>query len=225
MVLAITSASTAVASPGNGNGGGGSSSYSLTELEEHHLLFMREEEKLARDVYDEFFVDYGNLIFDNISDSEQNHMDAIKKLLDKYGLEDPILEPGLFADPELQHLYDFLMEFATNGTKALIVGAMIEETDIVDIQHAIEDTGPEHEDISGTYESLMCGSRNHLRSFIRQLEAISVTYVPLGEENGGLEPVEFWEIAGSEMERNCGSDEDDDDDNKGKGKGKGKRKD
>jgi len=220
-ILSVAGVTTSFAGPGNGHGnGGGGSSSSLTELEEYHLLFMREEEKLARDVYDQLYVNFGNLIFDNISNSEQKHMDAIKVLLDKYGLEDPILGVGLFADPELQDLYDLLLDFATDGTQALIVGAMIEETDIVDIQHAIDDTEPEHEDISSTYESLMCGSRNHLRSFVRQLEAISVSYVPIGEENGGLDPKEFWEIADSEMERDCGANEDDGNNGNGKGKGK-----
>lgn len=223
VLLTIAGATTSFAGPGNGNGGGGSSS-SLTDAEEHHLLFMREEEKLARDVYDQFFIDYGNLIFDNISDSEQNHMDAIKKLLDKYGLEDPILGVGEFNDKHLQDLYALLMDFATDGTQALIVGAMIEETDMVDIQHAIEETGKD--DINDVYESLMCGSRNHLRAFIKQIESIGVSYKPilLDEEHEYWEHSEyedFWDLAYSEMEHDCGANDDDDDDDDGhKGKGK-----
>lgn len=222
MTLILAVANTSLAGPGNGrNTGGDGEISSLSHQEEHHLLFMREEEKLARDVYDQLFIDYGNLIFDNISNSEQNHMDAMKVLLDRYGLEDPILAPGVFADPSLNELWDALMSVADEGPVwALVVGAWIEETDIIDIQVAIEETG--HEDINSTYESLMCGSRNHLRAFISQLEAIGITdfdefNIPLGYANPdypeiNLDSDEFWAIAHGQMERDCGADDNDDED-------------
>jgi len=233
-LLTLASVMNGIAASGNGGGGDGfckgkgagernciydgipdrSEAYTLTQEEEAHLLFMREEEKLARDAYDAFYLSYGRLIFDNISDAEQNHMDALKNLLDRNSLDDPILGVGLFADPELQARYDELMLFASDPTKALIAGARIEEMDFVDIQHAIENTEPE--EVVSTYESLLCGSGNHLRAFIRQLEAISVEYEPLGEASGGLEPDEFWAIAHSDMERGCGNRDDD----KGYGKGR-----
>lgn len=229
-ILTLAGTTNSLAGPGNRNGGGESTSV-LSSDEEHHLLFMREEEKLARDVYDQLFVDYGNLVFDNISNSEQNHMDAIKNLLDKYGLEDPILEPGVFHDESLNDLWALLMSVADDGPIwALVVGAWIEETDIIDIQIAISET--EHEDFDSTYESLMCGSRNHLRAFIRQLEANGVTEfadynIPLGYEVDGydisIDSEEFWEIAHSDMETDCdsseGADADDENDDKRKGKG------
>jgi hypothetical protein len=220
MLLTVAGATTAMAGPGNGNGNGDGSGDSggtstLSKVEGDHLLFMREEEKLARGSYLTLHDLWGNLIFSNIATAEQKHMDALKVLLDKYNLPDPILEEGLFADPDLQILYDGLMAFGEQSElNGLIVGAMIEETDIYDLQHAIDDT--EHEDINSTYESLMCGSRNHLRAFIRQLEAVFYVYVPLGEENGGLDAEEFWDIAHSEMERDCGGN------TKGNGK-KGKK--
>ena len=61
----------------------------LNAEEEAGLLFMREEEKLARDVYLELFDEWGLRVFENIAESEQKHMDAVLYLLGKYGLEDP----------------------------------------------------------------------------------------------------------------------------------------
>ena len=110
-LLTLAGVMNGIAASGNGGGGDGlckgkgagernciydgvpdgSEAYTLTPEEEAHLLFMREEEKLARDVYDAFYLSYGRLIFDNISDAEQNHMDALKNLLDRNGLDDPIL--------------------------------------------------------------------------------------------------------------------------------------
>ena len=54
----------------------------ITEEESEALIFMREEEKLARDIYISFYKTYGLRIFNNISKSEQQHMNAIKVLLD-----------------------------------------------------------------------------------------------------------------------------------------------
>jgi hypothetical protein len=176
------------------------SEYALAPDEIDSLLFMREEEKLARDTYLVLGELWGLVIFDNIANSEQNHMDAIKVLIDCYGLTDPVMqEIGAFSDPALQALFDYLI---SQGMKSpmdgLYVGAAIEETDIEDIQHAIDVS--DHENIVSTYESLMCGSRNHLRAFIRQIEINGGSYTP-----SVLDAEEFWEIAYSDMEQDCGS--------------------
>lgn len=140
---------------------------------EADLLFMREEEKLARDVYDEMYDNYAKAIFDNISNAEQKHMDALKKLVDKYGLADPVTDGrGVFGNTHLAVLYDALVaEGEDSLTAAVYVGARIEELDIMDLQEAIGNT--ERSDIVMTYENLMKGSRNHLRAFVRQWESIT----------------------------------------------------
>ena len=85
------------------------------------------------------FAYWGSKTFNNIAESEQNHMDAIKTLLDKYGVPDPAYqEIGVFNDPNLQQLYE---QLETQGKvyklDALMVGALIEEIDIEDLQTAI----------------------------------------------------------------------------------------
>lgn len=49
---------------------------------------MREEEKLARDVYLTFGEKWGLTLFTNIAKSEQTHTDAVKTLLDRYEIKD-----------------------------------------------------------------------------------------------------------------------------------------
>jgi hypothetical protein len=220
MVLTIGNPMTGVAGSGVGSGGGNHDGYGqgggnggsgdlcsikageagLTPDEIGSLLFMREEEKVARDSYLVLGELGGLVIFDNISESEQSHMDALKVLITCYGLTDPVIDViGSFSDPDLQALFDFLMgEGSKSAMDGLYVGALIEETDIVDIQHSIDLTV--HEDIASTYESLMCGSRNHLRAFIRQIESNGGSYTP-----GVLDPDVFWEIAYGNFEKDCGS--------------------
>ena len=136
----------------------------LSDEEAAGLLYMREEEKLARDVYNEMYELWGTPIFQNIARSEQTHMDAIKLLLDNYGLTDPALAPGQFTDPLLQALYDQLIaQESTSLADAMNVGVLIEQTDIADLQKRITQT--DNADIQLVYTRLLNGSYNHLAAF------------------------------------------------------------
>jgi len=109
----------------------------LSEYEITSLLQMREEEKLARDVYLELYDTWGQQIFLNISESEQTHTDAVKTLLERYKIPDPVTDDtrGVFMNPVMTKLYETLTE---QGKKSLldglIVGATIEDLDIKDLQ-------------------------------------------------------------------------------------------
>ena len=130
------------------------------------LLYLREEEKLAHDVYIFLFEKWNLTIFQNIANSEQTHTDSVKILLDSYGLADPAAgkAPGEFVNTDLQALYDQLTAQGNQSLgDALKVGAAIEEIDILDLEKQLAQT--ENPDIQMVYENLMKGSRNHLRSF------------------------------------------------------------
>ncbi len=151
--------------------------FSLTETEKDALLFMLEEEKLARDSY----TFLGNLWsinqFYNIQKSEQKHMDAIENLLSQSKTEYNILPVGEFVNQELQSLYNqFKISGVINQENALQIGATIEDLDIVDLQDYID--GNSNPAIISVFESLQCGSRNHLRSFISAIENTGNTYIP-----------------------------------------------
>lgn len=143
------------------------------------LKFMREEEKLAHDVYVALFNVWGAKVFSQIALSETTHTETILALLVKYGIADPAAgkAPGVFEDPALQALYNTLVAMGQPSLiDALKVGALIEETDIHDINEkkAVTDEA----DILQVYSSLLCGSGSHLRAFNGQLLAQGVTYVP-----------------------------------------------
>lgn len=146
-----------------------------------HIQYIREEEKLARDVYEALYAKWGVNPFGNIRLSEQTHMDKMKWLIDKYNLADPIKltkdEKGKFENQQLQELYYSLIK---DGNKSLVdalkVGATIEELDIKDIQDAMKQT---HDSaILQVYENLVWASENHLNAFVSQLNRKGVTYTP-----------------------------------------------
>lgn len=153
----------------------------LTEAEIDGIRFMREEEKVARDVYIYLYEIYPLRPFLNISLSEQAHMDAIKSLIDTFDLEDPVGEnpEGVFQNEDLQELYDVLIvKGSTSREEALKVGALIEEVDIIDLQTEL-DSIAENEDVISVYTNLCRASEAHLRAFTGVLTLYGVEYVPV----------------------------------------------
>jgi|GEM_PF-280096 len=151
----------------------------ISQAEKDGLLFMREEEKLARDVYMTLYEKWGLPIFANIAQSEQTHTEAVRSLLVKYDIADPVIDDsvGVFVNSELQKLYDDLTAQGLGSPEgALTVGAIIEDLDISDLEVQIGLT--DNEDIALVYENLLRGSRNHLRAFTRQLAMNGESYEP-----------------------------------------------
>jgi hypothetical protein len=153
---------------------------SITDTEKASLIFMREEEKLAHDVYLALYDLWGLPIFQNIASSEETHTGAVKNLLDTFNIPDPADQspPGTFQDQDLQDLYEQLMnQGAKSLGDALKVGAAIEEIDILDLQaYLVETTNPE---IQRVYQNLLRGSENHLRAFTSTLlQQTGETYQP-----------------------------------------------
>jgi hypothetical protein len=155
---------------------------SLNQQEKDAILYMREEEKLARDVYDSMYTKWDVNPFGNIRQSEQTHMDRMKSLITSYRLADPVTNNndkyGVFTNTLLQIYYN---ELVTTGSislmEALKAGAKIEELDIADLEERIKQT--KQPDIISTYNFLKMASENHLRAFVRRLKMQGVNYEPV----------------------------------------------
>ena len=142
------------------------------------LQYLIEEEKLARDVYNYLFEIHDLFIFNNIAGSEQKHMYFVQEIMEKYNLENPVIDkPGYFTNGEIQVLYNSLISIGETSIKdALIVGATIEDLDIYDLEEAY--LGTSNTDLQSLYQKLTCGSRNHIRAFSGQLDNLGETYEP-----------------------------------------------
>ena len=214
-ILILSVSSHSYAGPNNGRfsqskGTRAIQAQELTAEEQESLLYMREEEKLARDVYLTLGEYFDINIFSNIASAEQKHMDSVKRLLDKYGLEDPAANDtiGTFTNTEFSEFYKNRTDYDVTLNQAILTGIFIEETDIIDLQKAIDST--DKADIKNVYENLLRGSRNHLRAFVRRLESMGVVY-----EATALDQSVADAIVNSSTERGS---------SKGKGKqGKGHR--
>lgn len=152
----------------------------LSAAERDSLLYMREEEQLAHDVYAVSATIWPQPVFANIRDSEATHSAAIKALLDRYGLPDPLagLPSGSFKSASFQTLYQTLVARSRSSlVEALRVGVEIEELDIRDITAQKVDI--DNADILLVYDHLLRGSRNHLRAFMKVLTQLGGSYVPI----------------------------------------------
>jgi hypothetical protein len=155
---------------------------SLNQQEKDAILYMREEEKLARDVYDSMYAKWEVNPFGNIRLSEQAHMDRMKTLIITYRLEDPVDKNndkhGLFTNVLLQKYYNELVSSGSQSlNEALKAGAKIEELDITDLETRINQT--QNKDIVATYNYLKMASENHLRAFVRRLKMQGIDYEPV----------------------------------------------
>ena len=143
------------------------------------VMYLLEEEKLARDVYSALFDEWGMQVFDHIKASEQRHLDLMIGLAkkDKLTLPTTLDKVGVFENASLQKAYK---EFVTKGKKskleALKVGAKIEEMDITDLKSAIKSSSEEDKAV---YEKLLKASYNHLRAFSKNISKQGQTYEPV----------------------------------------------
>jgi hypothetical protein len=161
----------------------------LTPAQVDQLVRMREEEKLAHDVYVTLAQSSGLQIFNNIANAESQHMRAVEQLASRYSsVAAANLPVGSFSDPQFQALYNSLV--AT-------VGAKIEEMDIKDLQTLLSQNPPQ--DVSKVLEHLQRASRQHLRAFTMELKRLGGTYMA-----EFLSPEEYNSILISDNERGQG---------------------
>lgn len=151
---------------------------SLSKQEIEDLQFLKEEEKLARDVYLFSYDLYAQNIFKNIANSEQSHMNSVSVIIKKYNIEDLSFdERGKFSNHELQQLYDDLVDLSKISLEnALTVGATVEDLDIKDLNNFISNA--DHQDMIEMYQLLNCGSRNHMRAYTNNLINLGLDYKP-----------------------------------------------
>lgn len=206
VVVMVAVAVVATAQRGPGRGGAGCRMLqgvpvgTLDAAETAGVLFTREEEKLARDVYMALFETWQDAELGRIGVAEQRHMDAMKALIERHELTDPVgtSPAGVFASPQLAELYvELVARGRQSRVEALKVGALIEELDIHDVQALLATT--DEADLQQVYGNLARGSRNHLRAFAAALAEEGATYVPVH-----LTADEYAAIVSSAWERGGG---------------------
>ncbi len=149
----------------------------LTESEIDGINLIREEDKLARDVYRELYKTWDMEIFITISGLEQIHMDGVKRLIEKYKIEDVNTDDtaGVFKSPYIKKLFTELVKKSEDSAyEALRVAATLEDMYIKDLNDLMDNT--ENRDILSLYGDLKIGSINHIRAFNREMKEFGRGY-------------------------------------------------
>ncbi len=151
----------------------------LSAQQKSHLIQLYDEEKLAHDIYVEFYAQHNYKPFSHHSEAEAKHMVAVADILTLYGLDIPQNPAGIFDNAEYQTAYDdWLPKGLADGKDALYIAAYIEEMDILDLMDAITQIA-ETDDIKAMYEKLLAGSENHLRAYNKFIfMELGITYQP-----------------------------------------------
>lgn len=132
------------------------------------LGYMRDELKLARDLYNALSNIWGLEVFKNTAKSKQSLMDAVSDLLKQYGIDDPPDEAGKFVNAELQELYSYLIDQGrVSRNNAIDVTILIEQTVIADLNDVFLQTN--ENEVHKVLTLLMEGSENHLHALNRNL--------------------------------------------------------
>jgi hypothetical protein len=148
-----------------------------TSLTSADLIFAIEEERVAHDIYVVAAARWNLRVFANIAESETRHAAALTQLAATVGVQPPVAQAGVYATADLQSLYDELLVLVNgSATGALRAGALIEETDIVDLRRLAAQAADEAS--KAVIANLMNASVNHLGAFVRNLAAAGVTYQP-----------------------------------------------
>ena len=160
----------------------------LTAREKDGLLFIWEEEKAARDLYNGLYEKNNMTIFLDLVRSESSHMDQARAVMEKHSLDVPPDEPGRFQNQTLQEIHDQLLaEGLQSDQDALTVAAVFEEISIVDLEKEL--SASQAEDVRTVYEGLLAGSRKHLRSYVSDLKDQGIEYQPRYLEGGEFQKI------------------------------------
>lgn len=150
----------------------------LTADEIEFLFAMREDEKMAKDLYTAFGAQYPTAVqFSRIATAEATHVAAIETMLTYYEVSFPALTPaGVFADAEKQAQYDAFLAQGTTIQGAFEVMALLEEENIAAYK-AVEATAT-NANIKLILANMVRASSNHLKAAVRQLTILGITYTP-----------------------------------------------
>jgi hypothetical protein len=146
----------------------------LSQDEIDSLLYMYQEEKLARDVYQTLAQAHDSRLFARIAESETRHMAAVRSLLEAIPGMDvmEVDSVGVYRDDAFGDLYEQLVtEGSASLEAAYAVGVWVEEADIAELQSELQTV--ENASVRLVYEKLLRGSTQHLRAFQRYVAAVA----------------------------------------------------
>ncbi len=136
----------------------------LTEKEISAITNLIGKEKIAKEVYENFYAQYQNNLFGNIAKRKQKHIDIWKNILAKQNISVEENE----ALVETENLKNQFVSEGTDEISALKTAVKIEELNYNDINIVARNS--HKKEILEAAKGIECGTRNHLLVFYQDLK-------------------------------------------------------
>lgn len=150
----------------------------LSADEIEFLFAIREDEKVARDLYTSFSALYpASVQIAKIKTAEDSHIACIEAVLDYYEISYPAMTAtGVFEDAERQALYNDLVDKSATLLETFGTMAVIEEETVLAYKSVQSEIT--NENISLVVANMIKASSNHLKAAVRQITALGGSYTP-----------------------------------------------
>lgn len=139
----------------------------LTASQRAELVSMALNEKLTHDLYAQFYQAYHLRVFDNVAAAENNHLQALRTLMARYGITDPTAgQPaGNFgASSSAQATYDRLLSQGKASEQAALNVASGLENDAIS-SYGTALNGLSAQDAVQVLQNLKAAETRHLAAF------------------------------------------------------------
>lgn len=152
---------------------------SLSADEIEFLFALREDEKMARDLYTVFAAKYSTAPqIDRIAAAENSHIAYVEAVLDYYEISYPAMTAaGLFEDAKRQAIYNELADKSGTLLEVYATMAAVEEESVSAYKSVQSEIT--NENIALVITNMIKASSNHLKAAVCQIIVGGSTYTPL----------------------------------------------
>lgn len=151
------------------------------DIKNNRELFLKlyQEEKLAYDLYGEFYERWSLNVFNSVQQREAKHVWCVERIMDNYGFDHVSnSKAGSYPDREIQKIYDDLsVKGCISDLAALEAAAYIKEKHISQLRERIR--YQEDEYIVKVIFLMESAAQSHLRAFVKSIRLSGSDYSPV----------------------------------------------
>lgn len=152
-----------------------------SEIKNNRELFLKlyQEEKLAYDLYGEFYERWSLSVFNKVQQREAKHVWCVERIMDNYGFDyNTNTNAGSYPDRDIQKIYDDLtVKGCISDLAALEAAAYIKEKHISQLRERIR--YQEDEYIVKVIFLMESAAQSHLRAFVKSIRLSGSDYNPV----------------------------------------------
>jgi hypothetical protein len=152
-----------------------------SDIKNSNELFLKlyNEERMAYDLYGEFYERWALSVFKKVQEREAKHVWCVERIMDNYGFTyNTNVISGSYPDKEIQKIYDELtVKGCISDLAALEAAAYIKEKHISQLRERIR--YQEDEYIVKVIFLMESAAQSHLRAFVKSIRLSGSDYSPV----------------------------------------------